>query len=290
MEQRSPEWFAARIGKVTGSNVGAILGLDPNRDRKDVMRAMVRDAHGADKEWSGNIATQWGQTHEDEAKEDFEGDTGLSVEKASFVIHPSMQWLGASPDGYVGDDAVLEVKCPFGKRKATSPAEFKSLEEQPHYLAQMQIEMLVTGRSRCFFWQWAPGAFKLEVVHADPEYQAKIVAELEVFYQDYLRECADPGDHLADERVIVDTPRALQLVAEYSDLNDAIAKAEERKEELLEAMVEMAKGRNAIFGGKKLTLTHRAGSISYAQAVKVLAPGADLERWRGKPSSSWGLK
>jgi len=60
MEQRSNEWFAARKGRITGSAVGAILGLNPWAGRNDVMRRMVREYHNQPSEFTGNSATQWG--------------------------------------------------------------------------------------------------------------------------------------------------------------------------------------------------------------------------------------
>ena len=167
MEQRSEEWFAARKNLVTGSSVGAILGLDPYRDQDDVMRAMVRQYHGEHPEFLGNIATQWGITHEEEARDDFCYHTMKLVELASFVIHPTETWIGASPDGYVDSDALLEIKCPFGIRKDENP-KFKSAFEQQHYMAQMQVQMFVTGRSKVYFWQWTPRGNRLEVVEYDP--------------------------------------------------------------------------------------------------------------------------
>lgn len=289
MEQRSEEWFEARKGRVTGSSVGAILGLDPNRSREDVLREMVRDYHGAPKEFQGNIATQWGVTHEDEARIDFEFATGKEVALATFCVHDNLIWLGASPDGFVDSDAVLEIKCPFGLRDQKEPV-FKTASEQMHYMAQMQIEMFVTDRSICYFWQWTPHGSKLEAVEYDPEMISEIVPQLRDFYEEYLTAIERPDDHLEEKRMVIDTPRAMQMVAEYDDLLTAIEKAEERKKELLQAMVDMAKGKNAVFAGRKLTKTERQGSISYAQAIKVLAPGANLEPWRGKPSSFWSLK
>ena len=290
MEQRSEEWFTARKGRVTGSAVGAILDLDPNATRADIMRRMVRQYHGAPSEWNGNIATQWGVTHEAEAREDLETEIGQEVTGATFVVHPEMNWLGASPDGYVGDDFLAEIKCPFGLRNDEAPVQFKSVEDQPHYYAQMQVQMLCTGRSKCYFWQWTPKGRNLTIVEYDPAYIAEIMPKLREFYMEFLAACDEPDDYLEEARVVIDTPRAMQMVAEYNDTVDAIAKAEERKKELLEEMVKMSKGKNAIFGNRKLTKTEKKGSISYAQAIKVLAPGANLEPWRGKPSSFWGLK
>lgn len=290
MEQRSQEWFDARKGRVTGSMVGAILGLDPNCTREEAMRRMVRAYHGAPSEFKGNIATQWGVTHEDEAKEKFERITDIEVKPASFVVHPTIPWLGASPDGYVGDDALLEIKCPFGLRYNEAPVPFKSVDQQRHYHAQMQVQMFVTGREWCKFFQWTPNDHKLDIVMFDQSWIDENLPKLEAFYNEFLAECDEPDAYLEDKRAIVDTPRALQMVAEYNDLQDAIARAEERKKELMESIVEMCGEENAVFGGKKLTKVERAGSISYSAAVKYLAPDANLEPWRGKPTSYWTLK
>lgn len=289
MEQRSEEWFDARKGRVTGSAVGAILGLDPNRTRDDVMRDMVRAAHGYPREFKGNIATQWGITHEQEALEDFEYVTGMKVTRASFCIHSNFDWLGASPDGFVDDDTVLEIKCPFGLRDKPVP-EFKRAADQPHYYAQMQIQMYVTDRTRCCFWQWTPNGHKLEIVEYNGDYISSIFPMLAAFYAEYQATCSMPDEHLEEKRVTVDTPRALQMIAEYDDLQQAIEQAEARKKELLAEIVRVSGEKNAVFGGRNLTKIEKQGAISYAQAIKVLAPGANLEPWRGKASSYWVLK
>jgi len=287
MEQRSKEWFEARKGRVTASMVGAILGLDPNCTREEAMRRMVRSYQGLPSEFVGNIATQWGVTHEDEAREAFHYETGLYIEPATFVVHPDIPWLGASPDGLPSDGGLFEVKCPFGLRNEEKPVQFKTVEEQPHYHAQMQIQMFVTGRKWCFFYQWTPKDSRTDRVAFSKSWIKENLPKLEAFYEEFLAICEEP---LGDKVKVIDTPRALQMVAEYDDLKDAIAQAEERKAELLESIVEMCGGENAIFGGKKLTNIRRDGSISYANAIKELAPNANLEPWRGKPSSYWTLK
>lgn len=289
MEQRSEAWFDARKGRVTGSAAGAILGVDPNRTRDDVLRDMVRQHHGLPREFQGNIATQYGVVHEAEALQDFEMVTGAEVIRASFCVHDVQDWLGASPDGFVGDDAVLEIKCPFGLRDKKDPV-FKTAAEQPHYYAQMQVQMYVTDRTLCHFWQWSQHGNRLETVEYDAAWLAENLPKLRAFYDEYLMAIENPGDHLEDKRKLVDTPRALQMIAEYDDLTHAIEVAEARKKELLAEIVRMSGEQNAVFGGRKLTKIEKQGSISYAQAIKVLAPGANLEPWRGKPTSYWTLK
>jgi len=287
MEQRSEKWFAARKGRVTGSMVGAVLGLDPNCTRAEAMRRMVRSWQGLPSEFQGNIATQWGVMHEQEAREAFEYLSSLTVEPASFVVHPTMDWLGASPDGFISDRSLIEIKCPFGLRDKPAPVQFKTVEGQPHYYAQMQIQMFVTGREFCYFYQWTPQGSRLDVVAFSQDWIDENLPKLEAFYQEFLSIC---DDEIEDTRTAVDDPRALQLLAEYDDLQDAILRADERKSEILADIVAMCGGKNSTVCGRKLSKVEKVGSISYAKAIKELAPNADLERWRGKPSSYWMLK
>jgi putative phage-type endonuclease len=268
--------------------VGAILGLDPNTSRAEAMRRMVRAHQGMPSEFVGNIATQWGQTHEQEALEAFQYSESAWVAPATFVVDPDRPWLGASPDGYVWDDAVFECKCPFGLRDHDKPVPFKTLSDQPHYYAQMQIQMLVTGRKHCFFWQWTPHDENLTVVDFDQNWIDVNLPKLEQFYQEFLEICDDAVDERT--RTDFDTPAIRQKLAEYDDLQREIAAAEDRRKEILIELVKIAGSKDATIYGRKLTKVEKAGSISYAAAIKVLAPDADLEKWRGKPSSYWLFK
>ena len=286
MEQRSLEWFAARKGRITGSMVGAALGLDPNTSRDEAMRRMVRAYQGLPSEFEGNIATTWGTNHEDEAREAFEYDQGVKVVSASFVVHPKLEWLGASPDGYVRDYALLEIKCPYGLRDKPKPAGFKSINIQPHYYAQMQIQMFCADRVSCYFWQWTPHDQQLEIVDYDPKWVEVNLPKLEAFYNEFLAIC----DEGLEEKLDLDTPILRQRLAEYDDLAKQIEEAEARRKEILNALVFETACQDAVICGRKLTKVEKAGSVSYASAIKELAPGADLEKWRGKPSSYWLFK
>jgi len=283
MEQRSPEWFAARVGRVTGSNVGAILGVDPYRDANDVMRAMVRSYHKAESEFKGNIATEWGVANEDTAQFDYTMFTGNEVIECSFFTYED--WLGASPDGLISLDTVLEIKCPFGKRK-DMPPKFKTLKEQPHYYAQMQIEMLCTGRSTCHFWQWTPNGEKFIGVSRDQEWLDENLPVLKKFYERYLTERDNP-DHLEPERKVIDNLNANILVHEYEDLCEAYDRVGARKKEVLAELIKLAGDKSALICGRKLTKVERKGSVKYAEIVKTELPHLDVELHRGKPSTSW---
>jgi putative phage-type endonuclease len=275
-----------RTGRITGSVAGAILGLSPFMGADDVLRRMVRDYHGAQSEFTGNVATQYGSFHEPGAIVDFQMETGfVATDNEDFFIHPEHDWLGATPDGFVSDGALIEIKCPYGKR---DNGQFKSIEDQQHYYAQMQIEMACTGKQRCWFYQWSAHKSEAVCVSFDDEWFAAALPVLAAFHARYLSELDNP-DHLEAKRTIVETPLAAKLMAEYHDLAEAIDKATERKKEVLADLIVLAGARNATICGHKLTQVEREGAVSYAKALKKYAPDADLEPFRGKPTSYWRL-
>ncbi len=87
----------------------------------------------------------------------------------------------------------------------------------------------------------------------------------------------------------IDNLDAHKMVAEWDLLVEQEERVAERKKDLLKEMTAMAGDRDALFAGRKLTRVSREGAISYAKAIKELAPGADLEKWRGAPSGYWKL-
>lgn len=277
-----------RVGRITASLVGAALGNNPHMSRDDAMRAMVREALGAEREFTGNIATEYGNNNEAGAIMEFQMESGLGVTKSGFITFED--WAGCSPDGLTSGGGGLETKCPFSLRKAAKPVPFKTLAEQPHYRDQVQFSMFVTGRPHWHFFQWAPKDTKLELEYPDQEWRDHAIPRLRQFHAEFLNALADPDDYLAPRRITIDTPAAARMVKEWDDLKEQEERIKERKADLLADMVKMAGERNAEFGGRKLTLVKREGSISYASAIKALAPGASLEKWRGKPSESWGLR
>jgi hypothetical protein len=251
---------------------------------------MVREHLGAKSEWDGNIATEYGTLHEEGALIDFKLETGLGVKEAGFLVFED--WLGASPDGLTSDGGVLEIKAPFGKRKDVEPV-FSRLSDQPHYYAQVQVEILCANASHGWFFQWAPNGISEEWVPRDFDWVNKNLPILRQFHAEFIDTINSPelsAPHLDPKRVEIDTPEMRQRLAEYDDLVEAIEQAEARKKELLASFVEMAKGRDASLCGRNLTRVERAGAIAYAKAVKDLLPKADLEPYRGKPSEYWQLK
>lgn len=283
-EQGTPEWHEARKGRVTASTCGAILGLSPYQTRADVLRAMVRASLGAEPEFTGNVATQHGSFHEEGARVEFEMETGLTVEKCGFFEWED--WLGASPDGLIGMDALWECKSPYGIRNEPDP-QFKALADQQHYYAQVQIQMLCADKKECYFYQWTPYASISERYTRDNDWLNANLPILRQFHAEYLDALKDPTEYLATLRINIDTPAAHKAMQEWDELKEQIELLEERKKDLLAEMVEMGKGRDATIAGRKLTRVEKAGSVSYAKVVKEKLPDLDLAPWTGKATSFW---
>lgn len=287
IKQRTPEWFAQRRGRLTGSNIGAALGVNPWKTPDDLIRQMVREYHGAESEFNGNIATEYGQAHEPLALMDYLGKTGNFAQECGFFVHKDHDWLGASPDGTIDEDGLVEVKCPFGLRDKKGDALiFKTAQEQPHYFAQAQVELFCTGRAWCDFYQWSPNGDSIERVFIDEEWINQNLPVLHEFYQRFLSEIDNP-DHLEPKAKEINTLQAKSLIDEYDALGEQVDAAAARKKEILEELTQIAKERDAIIHGRKLTKIERKGSVQYAKIPEL--KGIDLEPYRGAPAEYWKL-
>jgi len=290
IKQGTAEWHEARKNRVTASIAGAILGLSPFMTRADAMRMMVRESLGAPSEFPDPVPppVAWGNAMEAGAIAEFEMDEGITTTEAPFIPHD--EWLGCSPDRLIYDDYGLEQKCPWSIRNNNPPV-FKTLEEQPHYNAQIQVCLYVTKRRGWYFNQWTPHGAQWVMVLRDEGWMLDNIPRLRQFWAEFQDELANnPDEHLTDKRITIDTPSAQKMVAEYDQLTEALERAGERRKELLAEMVAMSGDRNSLFANRKLTVTRKTGAISYAKAIKKLLPDADLEPYRGAPSEFWTLK
>ena len=282
--QRSETWFKKRVGKITGSRAGAILGLSPFSKPKDVMRSMVRDSLGEESEFISNIAVDYGTNFESIAQGDFELESGLDVIETGFHIHPEHEWLGASPDGLIGDDAILEIKCPYGKRDSD---DFKPVFEQPHYYAQLMMEMACTGRNQAYFYQWSVKGSILETVVFSHDWFNENLPKLKAFYNDYLENIKKPDKHLAP---LVQTKIAEKLSHDFISAKIELDEAKLKLDELREQLIELADGKKTNISGVLVYPIERKGAIGYAKIVKEHLPDLDLTEYTGKSSISWGVR
>lgn len=285
IEQRTPEWFAQRVGKITGSRVSAILGLSKYATRQSVLRDMVREYLELPSEFTGNIATQHGEQHEQEAVDAYSAHTGLLVDDAYFVPHHTITWLGASPDGLVGDDGLIEVKCPFR-------AAYRHIDERPDYYAQIQLQLACTGRKWCDFVVWADGQITISRVDANAQWLENHMQALVEFITDYQELIADTkkADLFAG-----DTDRSdsewLATAARYREIKSQIDELTAALEATKADLIDLSGGCSARGGGLSLTASERKGSINYTNAIKGLGlEASQFEAYRGKSSKTFTIK
>lgn len=265
--------------KITPRQASQILA----GNREDVMREMVRKTVGAESEFQTNIAVEWQNANKANALIDFEMDTGVNTLNADYVDFEDC--FVARPDAWDGNGNGVTIKCPYALRAKECPIDFGDIK--PEHYDYMQFSMYVAGCTQWHYYQWAMADSRYRIVTADMDWQDKNIPALKQFYAEYTDALECPDEYAAPARVDIDTPAASRAVAEWDTLCEQIDNLTERKKDLLNEMVAMAGDKNALLGGRKLTKVERAGSISYAKAIAELAPGADLEKWRGRASASW---
>lgn len=192
IEQGTPEWFAARLGKVTASRVADVIaktksGPSASRENYLVELALERITGVGEKSFS-NSDMAWGTEQEPMARASYEAFTGELVKEVGLVPHPSIEHTGASPDGLVGTDGLLEIKCP---KSATHVRTLQSKKPDGRYITQMQWQMACTQRAWCDFVSFDPRMPEgLQLFITRVERDPKVIEALEAEVKKFLEEVA----------------------------------------------------------------------------------------------------
>jgi putative phage-type endonuclease len=157
MDQRTDEWFSARLGKVTASRVADLMAQTKSgysASRANYMAELICERlTGERAEKFSNAAMQWGTETEPQARAAYSFMTDADVTECGFFDHPSIAMFGASPDGLVGEDGLVEIKCP---NVATHLETLLGGIVPAKYVTQMQVQMACTGRQWCDFVSFDP--------------------------------------------------------------------------------------------------------------------------------------
>jgi len=156
-EQRTEEWFNQRLGKVTASKVSDVIaktktGVSASRENYSTQLTLERLTNQK-AEFYSNAAMEWGTATEPQARQAYEVYREVFVDEVGFIDHPTIAMSGASPDGLVGDDGLVEIKCPESK---TQMETLLSQKVPNKYQPQMQWQMACTGRKWCDFVSYDP--------------------------------------------------------------------------------------------------------------------------------------
>ena len=157
MQQRTEEWFQTRLGKVTASRINDVMAktkTGPSVSRSNYMAQLICERLTGEKAESfTNAAMEWGTANEPLAADAYSVKTGELVEECGFYRHPLITMSGASPDGFVGVDGLIEIKCP----STSTHLDYIYERKVPtRYLHQMQWQMACTNRYWCDFVSYDP--------------------------------------------------------------------------------------------------------------------------------------
>ena len=158
LEQGSPEWLAARVGRVTASRIADVMAKGKGGEAQtrlnykwQLVAELMTGQSQEDRFFSQAMA--WGVEQEPFARAAYEIQTGGLVENVGLIAHPQIPRCAASPDGLVGLDGLLEIKCP------ETPTHLKYMENgniPGRYQLQMLWQMTCTGRAWVDFATFDP--------------------------------------------------------------------------------------------------------------------------------------
>ena len=190
-QRDNPSWLLLRKGRLTASNFGHILNA-----KKITASLVKRITEQCD--LSKVKAINWGISNEKEGIKTFTETMNLPVQESGLWLD-LCGTLGASPDGLVGENEIVEVKCPYTYRNTTVEEAISSkdffirntedgsyeLKKGHKYWHQVQDQLYITGRDLCYFVVWTTQQTMILPIDKDPEW-AENVPKLKEFYKTYI--------------------------------------------------------------------------------------------------------
>jgi putative phage-type endonuclease len=311
VNQGSAEWLEQRKGKITGTAVGVLEQVNPYQKPHEWVRAVVRDLAGAESEFRTNPAVEHGQAMESVAKSWYEKAFDCVVDETDFITHPKYSFLGASPDGLVGLDGALEIKCPYPKWNKAPYSVYDTKKKM--YLRQCQLQMEVLDVDWIdFLCYLSPNAdshpeYNIERLHRESgwlheEISASLlpvpvkgkIPRIDLYAEWHEHVHAEYNDL---ERRKVHTDAAQDMYEVVSDskmgqLSDALTKKAEIESSISSQLKQIATyedlvgalkkeiaetyDRNVTDGVSRVQVIKRRGSFNYREAFEVLGGDAAL--------------
>lgn len=202
IEQGTEEWRLQRLGKVTASRMADLMAKTKSgygASRANYMaELLVERLTGKPKDGFVSPAMMHGTAYEDEARASYEFQSGLSVQMVGFIDHPIIDKSGASPDGYVADAGMVEIKCP---QPAAHIDTLLSGKVPNKYILQMQWQMACAGREWCDFVSYQPDLAEvgMGLFIERIDFDSEIINDMETEARNFLAELADKEKALREK-------------------------------------------------------------------------------------------
>lgn len=190
-QRKSQAWTSQRTKRMTSSNFGTICKATERRDKKTLADSLTihKDLKAA--------PILHGQKYEEIAVEKFKKDFDADVSNCGLFVCTDHPMLAASPDGLVGDDCVVEVKCPFSAANktisaTTVPYLYKQdgeyyLKKTHDYYHQVQGQLLCTSRKLCYFVVYTLCDMVVVKIPRDDMFITSMIKALLSFYDSYFK-------------------------------------------------------------------------------------------------------
>nr|XP_034195188.1 uncharacterized protein LOC117611362 [Osmia lignaria]XP_034195190.1 uncharacterized protein LOC117611364 [Osmia lignaria] len=192
-QAKSEKWIAYRRKLLTASNFGKICRLRKDTPRANTLKSIMYP------QIPNLRSLEYGRENEANALKQLEDELGIDILPCGLFIDAVVPYLGATPDGIVDDDIIVEVKCPESA-KDLSPAE--AIEQLPaiqcifrddemnkihHYYYQVQGQLHITNRQCALFCLWTPKGMKIvKVPRNDTFWATEMEEKLKKFYKDCM--------------------------------------------------------------------------------------------------------
>lgn len=156
--QGTAEWLAARAGKVTASRMADVVAKIKTGEaaaRRDYRAQLVAEILTGTPQEDGytNVEMQWGIDQEELARSAYEVNSKVLVDQVGLILHPSIERAAASPDGLIGTDGMVEIKCP---KTATHLQYLMDGTVPSKYEPQMHWQLACAEREWCDFVSYDP--------------------------------------------------------------------------------------------------------------------------------------
>src|SRR5512139_3623884 len=234
IEQRTPEWHDAIVGKITGSRIGAVLGHSPWQSRASLLKEMIEETMGTriDKD---SPAMRWGREHEAEGMADFVLSSVAEDEDLRVGgWHELGNDIGFSPDAWIPGRLLIEIKCPFNQVIPDDPP--------AHYVDQCQLGMRVLGLDEAALHYWTPDTSTTFFMPRDEAWGEAALPKIADFLTEYRAALLEPATWTQEER---DDVQWAIAVNEYREAKIAADATAERLERAKAVLVDLTDGRTS---------------------------------------------
>lgn len=216
VEQHTAEWYDLRLGKVTASRVADAIDFlksgKPSAKREAYKMELLQELlTGAPAEHYVSSAMDFGIATEPRARAAYEMEREVDVERIGFVLHPGIARAGASPDGLIGEDGVLEIKCPTSITHLSYIT--GKLDPIEQYGPQMLFQLACAERDWCDFVSFdprLPDDFAMHIVRFNRD--DKRIAEMESAVEQFIGELNELCERLKVHAAAKPRPEAPPIV------------------------------------------------------------------------------